>query len=261
MPTSNATSPAAELHALQRDFAACIREPGREDLPSGVAARRMQVYRELFFNNVEGLLSSNFPVIRTLYADAAWNALIAEFLRDHRAQTPLFPEIGREFLRWLERRRDDGCADPPFLLELAHYEWAELALSLDEHDIDALPHDPAGDVVAGVPVVSPLAWVLGYRFPVQRISIDCRPTEAPADPTLLLLIRDRRDQVSFLEINALTAALIERLQANADATGAEVVAALLAEVAPGNAGALQQAGCDILRNLHTRDALLGTRTA
>lgn len=254
-------SPAAELHALQRDFAACIRKPEREDLPPGVQARRMQVYRELFFNNVEGLLSSNFPVIRTLYADAAWNALIAEFLRDHRAQTPLFPEIGREFLRWLERRQHDARGDDPFLLELAHYEWAELALSLDEHEIAELPHDPLGDVAAGVPVVSPLAWVLGYRFPVQRISAGYRPVEVPSNPTLLLLIRDRRDQVSFLEINALTAALIERLQANTEASGAEVVAALLAEVAPGNAAALQQAGCEILQDLRARDALLGTRTA
>ncbi|MBL8300532.1 MAG: putative DNA-binding domain-containing protein [Rhodanobacteraceae bacterium] len=261
MPTSNATSPAAELHALQRDFAACIREPERTELPLGVAARRMQVYRELFFNNVEGLLSSNFPVIRTLYDDTAWNALIAAFLRGHRAQTPLFPEIGREFLRWLEQRQQDGCGDEPFLLELAHYEWAELALSLDEHEISTLPHDPDGDIVAGVPVVSPLAWVLGYRFPVQRVSAAYRPAETPADPTLLLLVRDRRDQVSFLEINALTAALIERLQANTDATGADVVAGLLRDVAPANAAALQQAGCDILRNLHTRQALLGTRPA
>ena len=145
MPPSNAMSPAAELHALQRDFAACIREPEREDLPPGVAARRMQVYRELFFNNVEGLLSSNFPVIRTLYTDADWQALIATFLRDHRAQTPLFPEIGREFLCWLEQRQQDGCGDEPFLLELAHYEWAELALSLDEQEIAALAHDAAGD--------------------------------------------------------------------------------------------------------------------
>jgi uncharacterized protein len=252
-------SRSAELHALQRDFAACIREPAREDLPLGVAPRRMQVYRELFFYNVEGLLSSNFPVIRTLYADADWTALIAAFLRDHRAQTPLFPEIGREFLRWLEQRQQDGHADAPFLLELAHYEWAELALSLDEQEIDAVAHDAGGDVIAGVPVVSPLAWVLGYRFPVHRIRASFRPAEAPAEPTLLLLIRDRRDQVGFLEINALTAALIERLQSNTQLSGADVVAALLAEVAPGNAAALQQAGCDILRNLHAREALLGTR--
>jgi hypothetical protein len=261
MPPSNATSPAAELHALQRDFAACIRQPERDDLPPGVAARRMQVYRELFYNNVEGLLSSNFPVIRTLYADADWDALIAAFVRNHRAQTPLFPEIGREFLRWLEQRQHDGLGDAPFLLELAHYEWAELALSLDENEISAQPHDADGDVVAGVPVVSPLAWVLGYRFPVHRISNDVRPDEPPPAPTLLLLIRDRADQVSFLEINALTAALIERLQANTDASGGDVVAGLLAEIAPANAAALQQAGCDILRNLYAREALLGTRIA
>jgi len=250
----------AELHALQRDFAACIRDPARAGLPPGVAPRRMQVYRELFFNNVEGLLASNFPVIRSLYDDD-WNALIAAFLHDHRAQTPLFPEIGREFLRWLERRREDGRDDAPFLLELAHYEWAELALALDEQEIAAIAHDADGDVIAGVPVLSPLAWVLGYRFPVHRISADFRPTEAPAEPTLLLLIRDRRDEVGFLEINALTAALIERLRANTEASGADVVAALLAEVAPANAAALQSAGEAIVRNLQARDALLGTLPA
>jgi len=251
-------SHSAELHALQRDFAACIREPEREDLPSGVAHRRMQVYRELFFNNVQDLLSSNFPVIRTLYPDTDWNALIASFLRNHHAQTPLFPEIGREFLRWLEQRQQDGHDDAPFLLELAHYEWAELALSLDEQEIGAVAHDPTGDVIAGVPVVSPLAWVFGYRFPVHRICDSFRPTQAPEQPTLLLLIRDRRDQVSFLEVNALTATLIERLQSNTQASGAEVVAALLAEVVPGGAATLQQAGCDILRDLRAREALLGT---
>ena len=97
-----------ELDALQRDFAACIRQPEREELPPGVAARRMAVYRELFFNNVEGLLASNFPVIRALYAPPQWQALVAQFLRSHRAQTPLFPEIGREFLRWLQQRHHGG---------------------------------------------------------------------------------------------------------------------------------------------------------
>jgi uncharacterized protein len=250
--------PQAELHALQRDFAACIREPQRGDLPPGVPARRMQIYRELFYNNVESLLASNFPVIRTLYAAADWHALIAAFLRDHRAQTPLFPEIGREFLRWLEQREAEGRGDAPFLRELAHYEWAELALSLDEQELADIPHQPAGDVASGVPVVSPLAWLLGYRWPVQRISPDFRPAEAPAQPTLLLLIRGRDDAVSFLEINALTAALIERLQANTAATGVEVLDSLLAEVAPGNAAALRDAGLSILRDLRQRDVLLGT---
>lgn len=248
----------AELHALQRDFAGCIRQPERNDLPPGVATRRMQVYRELFYNNVEGLLSGNFPVIRTLYDDDAWHALMAAFLRDHRAQTPLFPEIGREFMRWIEQRASEERGDAPFLLELAHYEWAELALSLDEEDIAAIPHERNGDVLAGVPVVSPLAWVLGYAFPVHQIRPDFRPAEAPPQPTWLLLIRGRDDRVSFLEIDPLTAALIERLRANDSLSGEAVLQQLLQEAAPDNAAALQAAGCAILRNLHEREALLGT---
>lgn len=251
----------AELHALQRDFAACIRRPERGDLPPGVAWRRMQVYRELFYNNVEGLLSGNFPVIRSLYDDGAWHELMAAFLRDHRAQTPLFPEIGREFMRFIEQRGAEDRGDAPFLLELAHYEWAELALSLDEEDIAAIAHDRHGDVLAGVPVVSPLAWVLGYAFPVQQIRPDFQPTEAPPQPTWLLLIRGRDDRVSFLEIDPLSAALIERLRANDTLSGEAVLQQLLQEIAPDNAAALHAAGCSILRNLYEREALLGTAIA
>jgi hypothetical protein len=79
-----------------------------------------------------------------------------------------FPNSRASLLRYLETRQQQDRGDPPFLLELAHYEWAELALSLEEAEIADVPHDPAGDPLEEVVVVSPLAWVLGYRFPVQR---------------------------------------------------------------------------------------------
>lgn len=257
-------SPPAEpsrTQGLQRHFAACIRAPESVDLPDGVAPERMAVYRELFFNNVEGLLSANFPVIRSLRGDEAWYALARDFLREHRAQTPLFPEFAREFLRYLERRQGEDRGDPPFLLELAHYEWAELALSLDEHEIADAAHDPDGDPVAGVPVVSPLAWPLGYRYPVHRIRPDYQPDAAPDEPTLLLLVRDRADEVGFMEINAITAMLIERLQENTRSTGLEVLDALLAEVAPDHVEKLRDGGIAMLRELRRRDAILGTTAA
>src|SRR5437660_1011298 len=103
--------------------------------------------------------------------------------------TPLFPEFGREFLRYLEWRQEQGRDDPAFLLELAHYEFAELALSLDENEITAVPHDSDGDPIGGIPVVSPLACVLGYRFPVHRINADFRPDVPSENPSVLLLVR------------------------------------------------------------------------
>ena len=250
--------------ALQYRFTAHLRDPDNCPAPAGIEDRRMGIYRDLVFCNVEMFLSANFPVIRTLYDDTAWNALTRDFLREHQCHTPLFPEFGREFLRYLEARQqrcadDPPARDPPFLLELAHYEWAELALSLDENDPQSVPHDPAGDPVAGVPVVSPLACVLGYRYPVQLIGPDYRPTEAPPQPTLLLLVRGRDEEVRFHEIDSLSAMLIERLQANTRCSGLACLDALLAERGEADTATLRDAGKAVLIELKMREAILGTQ--
>ena len=244
-------------HALQRAFAAHLRDPTHASPPADIEPRRMAVYTDLFFNNIESLLTANFPVIRSLYGDAEWRALVRAFYRDHRCHTPLFTDIAREFIRYLETRGDDA-GDPPFLGELAHYEWIELALTLDESDIATVAHDPDGDVVDGVPTVSPLARVLAYRFPVHRIRADFRPQEAPAQPTLILLARDHADELHFLEIEPLTALLFERLQANTVASGRACLDALLAELGRDDP-ALRESGLAILRRLREREALIGTR--
>jgi len=244
--------------ALQSAFAAHLRDPAHAPAPADIEPRRMSVYTELFFNNVESLLAANFPVIRSLSSDDDWRGLVRAFYREHRCHTPLFTEIAREFIRWLEARAESQAGDAPFLAELAHYEWSELAVTLDEAEIEAVPHDPAGDVVDGIPVVSPLARVLAYRFPVHRISADFRPVEPPAQPTLILLARDRDDEIRFLEIDPLTALLFERLTRNTTMSGRACVEALLAELGRSDEAA-QESGRAILRRLHERSALLGTR--
>ncbi|MEO5624851.1 MAG: putative DNA-binding domain-containing protein [Dokdonella sp.] len=248
-------------HALQFAFAAHIRDPANVPRPAGVEPRRMAIYTDLFFNNVESLLSANFPVIRSLYDDAPWNALVRDFYRDHRSHTPLFTEIAREFIRHLESRAERGLGDPPFLLELAHYEWSELALTLDEHDIADVDHDPDGDLLAGVPIVSPTARVLAYHYPVHRISAEFRPDAPNEQPVLLLLVRDRNDDVRFLEIDPLSALLMERLQANREDSGNECLTALLRDIGRADDDGLQGSGAAILQRLRERDAILGTRRA
>jgi uncharacterized protein len=254
-------TPAApgHTHALQYRFTAHIRDPEHQPAPEGIEDRRMAIYRDLVYSNMESFISSNFPVIRSLYNDADWSVLARDFFREHQCHTPLFPEFAREFLRYLETRQQQGRGDPPFLLELAHYEWAELALSLEETEITDVAHDPDGDPLNGIPVVSPLAWVLGYRFPVQHISPAFRPAEMPAEPTWILLVRGRNDEVRFHEVNALSAMLIERLQENTELSGLQCLDALLAAHAAGDGGALREAGKAVLAELKEREAILGTR--
>src|SRR5690606_41502693 len=93
------------------------------------------VCRDLFVNYISPLRAANFAVIRRLRGDA-WPGMVRAFYRGHACRTPLFPEIPREFLRWIEGLPDQE----PWLAELAHYEWMELALQTSAARVDAVAH-------------------------------------------------------------------------------------------------------------------------
>jgi hypothetical protein len=208
---------------LQLAFAAHIRDPEHAPRPAEVEDRRMAIYRDLFYNNVESLLATNFPVLRRILPDVHWHGLVRDFFVRHRCETPLFPELAQEFLDYLQNERRPDPDDPPFLLELAHYEWVELALGISDDEPDGAAADPNGDLMDGRPLVSPLAWCLTYCFPVHRIGPDHRPEVPPGEPTRLLVYRNRADEVGFMEVNAVTQRLLELIGEHPDWTGRQAV--------------------------------------
>lgn len=219
----------------------------------------MAIYRELFYNSLEGILANNFPVIRALRGDARWHELVRDFYREHRCHTPMFPEIAREFLRYLELRAEQQRGDPDFLLELAHYEWVELALSIDDSTVEAAAIDAAGDLLEGVPVVSPWAWPLAYRYPVHQIREDFQPDAPPEQPTFLLVLRGSDEDVHFKSIDALSFHLIQRLSDNPQRlSGRAVLAALAAELQAPDPEGFIASGARLLEQLRHREAILGT---
>lgn len=249
----------SRLRRQQYEFAAHLRDPEQAQAPPGIEDRRLAIYRELFYNSLEGLLVSNYPVIRRLYGDRDWHRLVRAFYREHRCSTPLFPEIGREFLRYLEARQQRGEADPPWLLELAHYEWIELALSLDETELADIACDPGGDLLASVPLASPLAWPLAYRFPVHRLRPDFLPEAPPPEPTFLLVVRGRDDAVRFKAIGAPGFRLMQVLQENRSLSGLAILEGLAAEAAAADPAAFIADAGRLLHQLREREAVLGTR--
>lgn len=249
----------AGFQQRQMEFAAHIRDPERNPAPADVEDRRMAVYRELFYNNVEGFVSSGFPVLRSLYEEQQWHRLVRGFFAQHRCQTPYFLEIAGEFLRFLEQEYEPAPADPKFLLELAHYEWVELALQTEDESADLQGLDPNGDLVHAVPVVTSLAWALSYRYPVHRIRADFQPQQPPDALTHLLVLRDRTERVRFNEINAVTARLLALLQDNRSTSGAELLNRIAAELHHPNPGAVIEGGARILEDLRSQGVILGTR--
>ncbi len=254
-----AERPAFTAH--QYAFTAHIRDPERHPRPPGVEARRMNIYVELFYNNVEDFMASSYPVLRSITPDDRWHAMIRDYFARHRATTPLFPEMPREFLHYLEHERAPDPEDPPFLLELAHYEWVELALAMADDEPVPPGVDRGGDLLSGRPVLSPLAWPLAYRYPVHRIGPDFQPAEEGTAPTFLLVYRDAGDEVHFLEINPVTARLLELIQAGEDPSGEAMLRRIAREMEHPDPGIVIRGGAETLRDLHRRGAVAGVRAA
>lgn len=243
----------------QYAFAAHIRDPARSPAPAGIEDRRMAIYRELFFNNLHNLIRSTFPVIRKLHSHEKFRSLVRAFMIRHRAQTPYFLEIPREFLAFLENEYELQEDDFPFLAELAHYEWVELALSVSEATNDAQRVDPDGDLLNGIPVRSALAWIFVYRFPVHRLSPDYLPSEPGETPTWLAINRKANDDIDFMQLNPVTARLLEMMESNDRDTGRELLLKLAAEIGYQDREALVRHGATAMEQMRDAEILLGTR--
>lgn len=242
----------------QYEFTAHLRDPKKNPAPEGIEDRRIGIYRELLYNNVEGFLATGFPVIKSIYSEDHWHKMVRDFFSNHDSHTPYFLEISQEFLAYLNNERTPQPEDPAGLNELAHYEWIELALSIADIDIDMSNIEPDADLLQGHPVLSPLAWPLAYQFPVHRMCSDFLSSEAPEQMTCLVIYRNRNDEVKFMEINPVTARLLHLLQENETMTGQQAIELITEEMQHPNPDVVMQGGLTTLQELQGSGIILGT---
>lgn len=243
----------------QYAFAAHLRDPDNNPAPAGIEDRRMEIYRGLFYRNIENFIANGFPVIRKLYKDDDWHRMVRDFMARHQSRSPYFLEISREFLAYLQQERRPEPCDPPFLLELAHYEWVELALSVADAVIDMDAIDSNADLLDGHPVVSPLAWVLSYRWPVHQLSPGFTPAEPPGQTTQIVVYRDRKDQVRFVLINPVTARLLYLLEKDDSLNGRATLEKIADEMQHPKPEVVMQGGRQALEQLKSQGVILGIR--
>ena len=216
-------------------FSAHIRNPEVNPKPADVEQRRMDIYTGLFYRNIKSFLDSAFPVFKSCLETTAWEGLVREFVHTHSSQSPYFLEISQEFLNFLSGRGLHGL--PEFSLELAHYEWVELALDVAPGEAP----ENSSQWQGGDLVLSPLAIPLAYNYAVQNIGPD-HQAEGPV-ATFLIAYRDGDDEVHFMASNALTHRLLELCQ---DGGSAQAVPRLTEE--------LRQQGHDLSLDDVTRQA-------
>lgn len=244
----------AAFQLFQHAFGRHLRDPQRVARPAGTPERRVAVYRELVFNNLCGFVDTCFPVSRRLLGDTRWRRLCRTFMRDWPLHTPWFREIPREFVRYLNAA-DIRQPLPRWLAELAHYEWAELAV--DVIDAPAPVCDPAGDLIDGAVVLNPALMNLAYAWPVHCIGPDFRPRRQR--PTHLVVYRDADEVVRFSEITPLTGRLIDLLAAEA-LSGRQAILRLAGELNYPDPQPLLGFGSRLLADLRQQGIVLGSKS-
>jgi len=245
------------LMRQQQALTRYLRDPDHQLPPADMNAARVNVYRDLLFNNVSQLLSGTFPVLIRIIGEQRWRLLVRGFLRDWRAQTPKFGEIAETFLDYLATQpqvmREGEW--PAFSLELAHYEWVEMVLQ--QSDALALPAtDPA--LLLECPLhISALAWPLAYVWPVHELDPDNQPATPPDQPTFLLVRRTADWSVKFSELSPLAWRLLQRIDEFPALDGRRQLQALAVEAGVAATAAFMDNGSILLRQLH-KDGVLGS---
>ena len=241
----------------QYQFAAHLRDPENCTPPPAMEDRRLGIYRELVYNNIHNFINGGFPVLCEILGSSRVNDLVREFIVDYRCRSPYFLEISQEFLLFLQEHCQLAAGDPAFMLELAHYEWVELALDVSEEELPVgsgadsgmndkdLSHQELTDTRF---TVSPLAWSLSYTFPVHQIAVNFQPTEPSEQATFLVVYRNRDEQVQFIEVNAVSARLLQLLRSEA-ATGEQVLLSIADELKHPEPAQILEFGYEILSEL------------
>ncbi|WP_053179416.1 HvfC family RiPP maturation protein [Pseudomonas kilonensis] len=217
--------PRQTLHQQQQALTRYLRDPEHCPVPAGMDAARAQVYRDLIFENMRSLLSGTFPVLVSVLGQDRWRACVRRFLREHRCATPRFGEIAEEFVGYLAAHSSPDW--PPFVAELAHYEWVEMALL--QSQAEPLPTPDEASWLDQLLCVSPLAWPLAYQWPVHRLAPNHQPLTPPAQPTLLLVRRTPGFAVRFSELSPLAWRLLQRIEEYPELAGRGQLLALARE--------------------------------
>ena len=244
-----------DFQRYQLAFTAHIRDPKSHPKPDKVPEKRLAVYRESVFNNIAESVSICFPVCQNVLGKRKWQRLLRQFVAIHSAESPLFKEIPQQFLTFLAKldsSKQSDLALPPFIQQLAHYEWIELAISSKQTNQNATLQVASLDLNHVISLAA-ASELLAYDYPVHQISARFKTTTI--EKTFFLVFRNSNFEVKFILLNPVTFRLLSFIQEN-QITGRQALTMLANELSHPDLTAFMQFGFEILEDLHQQQAVL-----
>jgi hypothetical protein len=238
-----------DFQQYQYAFTAHIRDPENNPIPNNVDEERMAVYREGVYQNIFESASVCFPVCQATVGGKDWHLTIRRFIASHQASSPIFREIPKELVTFLET----DIATPAYIKQLAHYEWVELAVNSMPDAKSDLSETP--DLLNEIPVLVPAHMLLQYDYPVQKISATFKPKQT--ETTHLLVFRNVDYAVNFIELNPMVYMLLALVKQSM--TGQEALIALAEQMQHPQPVAIIEFGVGVLGDLMRQGAVLGSR--
>lgn len=214
--------PNLDFQKTQQLFSDAIRDPQQSVID--IEVRRLKIYQDLFFNNIESFIAGSFPVLKEIINEEDWRILVRDFFIHHSCDSPYFLKISEEFLTYLETARFEFL--PEFTQQLAHWEWMELFADVYVDEQQLLP-EATLDFNTGIYQTINTAWAQVYEYPVHKISQDYQSVEKA--PVFLLIHRNADFQVGFIELNPLSYLLFLSLIDNQQKTLTQLLLVLAHE--------------------------------
>lgn len=242
-----------DFQRYQHAFTAHIRDPKKNPKPNDVNEERMAVYREGVYKNIFESASVCFPVCQATLSEQEWDSIIRKFVANHHASSPIFRDIPHELVKFL----DTDAETPDYIKQLAHYEWVELAISMQQTDVNLnnMMLSNTSDLLKEVPVMAPAHMLLQYDYPVQKISAQFKPEHI--ESTHLLVFRNESFAVNFIELNLMTYALLNMI--NEGITGKQALTLLAEQIQHPEPNVIIEFGHGVLQDLLQQQAIIGSR--
>src|SRR5690554_8217218 len=110
-----------EFQRMQYQFTRYLRQPELQTPPSAIERRRLAIYRDLIYNNIESFIRGAFPVLRSILADDHWHKMLGVLFAGIQIKSLYFLELSQRFLINFITKRVLLEVVPGFWLSWRHF--------------------------------------------------------------------------------------------------------------------------------------------
>ncbi len=197
-----------ETYQIEKDLVQWCKTGESVTIP-GTRQKGLDQYRRLLRNNIHNAMEQAFPIAFTVLTESQWDTLIDDFHANHPAATPQVWKLPEEFYTFVEAHRYAEKFSLPFLNDLLHFKWIEIAVHTME-DQQPEPYRNEGDPLADTIVVHPEHSIIRLKYPVHLYAAE--EALAHEGDYFLLPFRTRDFDVRFVDLPALHAFYFEQIK-------------------------------------------------